>query len=388
MSAVPHLWTEREGRPSRLAPAPERIPFVDLRAQTATLEPALLSAMTGVLRRGDFVLGEDVERFEEEFATYCGVGHAVGVDSGFSALELALRALDIGPGDEVITQANTFIATVGAVLAVGARPVLADCDRDGAMDPAAVAARLSPRTRAIIPVHLFGRIADVDPILSLASSAGVAVIEDACQAHGAWWRGQRAGSFGVAAAFSFYPAKNLGALGDGGMLVTNSEQVGERVRVLRHYGQKAKYLHLTTPLNRRLDTIQAAVLRVKLPRLDDWNRRRQELAEAYRESLVGAPVILPPTEQPGRHVYHLFVIEVEERDALRTALAADGIETGIHYPIPLPRQPALQALGYQPDAFPNTDYLAQHSLSLPMFPELQPSHVEYVSAAIRRHLET
>jgi dTDP-4-amino-4,6-dideoxygalactose transaminase len=367
---------------------PQRVSFVDLRIQTAALEPALTAAIAAVLRRGDFVLGDDLERFEHEFATYCGVGHAVGVDSGLSALELALRALDIGPGDEVVTQANTFIATVAAVLAVGARPILADCDRHGAMDPAAVAACLSPRTRAIIPVHLFGRVADMDQILSIASTAGVAVIEDACQAHGARWRGRRAGSFGLAAAFSFYPAKNLGAFGDGGMLVTNSESVAERVRILRHYGQKTKYVHLTTPLNRRLDTMQAAMLRVKLPHLDRWNGRRQELADAYRQGLHGASVIVPSVDEPGRHVYHLFVIEVEARDALRAALAAAGIETGIHYPIPLPRQPALEPLGYRPEAFPQTDYLARHSLSLPMYPELPLAQVQHVSAAIRHQLES
>jgi dTDP-4-amino-4,6-dideoxygalactose transaminase len=345
-----------------------------------------MTAIGGVLDRGDFILGDEVDRFEQEFAAYCGVRHAVGVDSGFSALELALRAAGIGPGDEVITQANTFIATVSAVLAVGAHPVLTDCDPQGAIDPGAVAQAITPRTKAIIPVHLFGRIADMEAILSIAARARLMVIEDSCQAHGAVLGGQRAGSFGFAAAFSFYPGKNLGAFGDGGMLVTDSAEIADAVRVLRHYGQKVKYEHLTTPLNRRLDTIQAAVLRVKLPHLDEWTRRRQSLAGAYRHLLEDAPLVLPEADEAGRHVYHLFVIRVAQRDALRAALAADGIETGIHYPIALPRQPALRHLGYVPSAFPNTEALAARMVSLPMYPELPLEDVEWVAAAIRRHL--
>lgn len=360
------------------------IPFVDLRAQIQALEPALTNAIAAVVSRGDFVLGEAVSRFEDEFAAYCGVAHAVGVDSGFSALELALRAAGIGHGDEVITQANTFIATVGAILAVGARPVLTDCDPEGAMDPGAVAAAISARTRAIIPVHLFGRVAQVEAILALAQRRRTAVIEDACQAHGAVWRGRRAGSFGLAAAFSFYPAKNLGAFGDGGIVVTDSDRMADEIRLLRHYGQRVKYEHSVTPLNRRLDTIQAAVLAVKLPYLDRWNAYRERLAEVYRERLAGLPIDLPPVEEDGRHVYHLFVIGTENRDALRAALAADGIETGIHYPIPLHHQPALRGLGYGKAAFPHTERLAARSLSLPMYPELPLDHVERVATSIRR----
>jgi dTDP-4-amino-4,6-dideoxygalactose transaminase len=326
-----------------------------------------------------------VELFEGEFARYCGVDHAVGVDSGFSALELAFRALDIGPGDEVITQANTFIATVGAILAVGARPVLTDCDRWGGMDPASVAAAITPRTVAIVPVHLFGRIGDIDAILSVAARKGVPVIEDACQAHGAIWQGRRAGSFGSAAAFSFYPAKNLGAFGDGGMLVTNSRRIGEAVRILRHYGQRVKNEHLTTPLNRRLDTLQAAVLRVKLPYLDRWNGRRRELADLYRDRLATVPVRVPVADKTGRHVYHLFVIESEQRDALQASLAAAGIETGIHYPVPPHLQPILRWLGCGAGAFPNAERLAAQSLSLPMYPELSLDDLDLVAAAVADH---
>jgi len=358
--------------------------FVDLRTQTQELKPEVMAAIQGVLDRGDFVLGEDLERFEAEFAAYCGTTHAVGVDSGFSALELALRAAHIGPGDEVITQANTFIATVGAILAVGARPVLVDCDRAGAIDPEAVATAITPRTRALMPVDLFGRIADMEAINSIAAPRELAVIEDACQAHGAVWRGKRAGSFGLAGAFSFYPAKNLGAYGDGGMMVTDSAEIAESVRILRHYGQKVKYEHLVTPMNHRLDTLQAAVLRVKLPHLDGWNDRRRMLADAYRERLSGLPIQLPAAEEGRRHVYHLFVIETDRRDALQSWLSSEGIATGIHYPIPLHRQPALAELGYGAASFPNTDRLAARMLSLPMYPELPLDQVEYVTDAIRR----
>jgi dTDP-4-amino-4,6-dideoxygalactose transaminase len=301
-------------------------------------------------------------------------------------LELALRAANVGAGDEVITQANTFIATAGAIMAVGARPVLVDCDDHGAIDPVAIDAAVTPRTRAIIPVHLFGRICDIEPILQIASKRQLHVIEDACQAHGALLQGRRAGSFGVSAAFSFYPAKNLGAFGDGGMLVTNSPEVDRTVRELRNYGQRVKYEHVALPLNHRLDTIQAAVLRVKLPHLDAWNVRRRYLADAYREHLAGLPVTLPASDEEGRHVYHLFVIHAEDRDGLRADLGQRGIETGVHYPTPLHLQPVLRELGYRRGAFPNAERLAAHSLSLPMYPELSLEHVEQVAVAIRTHL--
>jgi dTDP-4-amino-4,6-dideoxygalactose transaminase len=363
-------------------PPVSAVKFVDLQAQISSLQPALGQAIQEVLDRADFILGEAVSAFEAEWARFCGVKHAVGVDSGLSALELALRASQIGDGDEVITQANTFIATVGAIMAVGARPVLVDCDEEGQLDHAAVERAITKRTKAILPVHLYGKIGDIEAVLELAGTAGVRVIEDACQAHGAIYRGRRAGSFGWAAAFSFYPAKNLGAFGDGGMLVTNDDDVAKTVRTLRNYGSKAKYEHVALPLNHRLDTIQAAVLRVKLPHLDGWNARRQYLADAYREHLVGGPVGLPSSTQEGRHVYHVFVVQVAQRDALRATLSAQGIETGIHYPIPLHAQPVLRGLGYHLGAFPNTERLAAHSLSLPMYPEMPLPHVERVAEAI------
>ena len=238
-----------------------------------------------------------------------------------------------------------------------------------------------------MPVHLFGWICDMEAINAIAKKAGVLVIEDACQAHGAVWQGQRAGSFGISAAFSFYPAKNLGAYGDGGILVTPSKEVADRVRVLRNYGSRVKYEHVDLPFNRRLDTIQAAVLRVKLPHLDKWNARRQFLADAYREHLADLPVGLPPPAEAGRHVYHLFVITAKDRDALRTDLTEQGIETGIHYPIPVHRQPVIQSMGFSAGSFPQAEQLAAHSLSLPMYPELPLAHLERVANAIRRHYE-
>jgi dTDP-4-amino-4,6-dideoxygalactose transaminase len=358
------------------------VPFVDLKPQIAALEPALTQAIQRVIARGDFILGADLDAFEQEFAAYCGLAHAVGVDSGLSALELALRALPLAAGDEVITQANTFIATVGAILAVGARPVLVDCDTDGGVDARAVAAAITPRTRALMPVHLFGRLGDIEGVLAVARRAGVPVIEDACQAHGAILNGKRAGSFGLAAAFSFYPAKNLGAFGDGGMLVTDSAEVAQTVRALRHYGQKAKYEHVAAPLNHRLDTVQAAVLRVKLPHLDGWNARRRYLADAYREQLAPLGLRLPLGPHDERHVYHLFVVQHQQRDRLRAHLGQQGIETGIHYPVPVHRQPILESLGYASGAFPNAERLAQESLSLPMYPEMPLEHIERVADAI------
>jgi dTDP-4-amino-4,6-dideoxygalactose transaminase len=358
--------------------------FVDLTAQMAELDLEIVAALSSVIRRADFILGAEVVAFEQEFAAYCETAHAVGVDSGYSALEIALRALGVGPGDEVITQANTFIATVSAIIAVGARPVLADCDAQGACDPAAFAAAITPRTSALLPVHLFGRVGDMPAILELARAEGLTVIEDACQAHGARLDGRRAGSCGDASAFSFYPGKNLGALGDAGALVTNRSDVAETARALRHYGQRVKYVHEVAPaFNRRLDTIQAAALRIKLRRLDAWNAKRASIADAYRVGLADTPLALPPREEAGRHVYHLFVVQTEQRDQLRAHLSDWGIETGIHYPIPLHLQPALQGLGHAVGDFRNTERLAACSLSLPMFPEMSDNDVDAVVTAIK-----
>jgi dTDP-4-amino-4,6-dideoxygalactose transaminase len=365
-----------------------RVRFVDLTPRTLGLEQEIMAAVAETIDRGDFILGRDVDRLEEEFAAFCGVAHAVGVDSGFSALELSLRAAGVGPGDEVVTQANTFIATVGAAIAVGAVPVLADCDARGAPDPDAFRTRLTARTRALIPVHLFGRLAAMEPFRQLAADRGLVLIEDACQAHGALLGARRAGSWGLASAFSFYPAKNLGALGDGGMLVTDSTEVDGDARALRHYGQRVKYQHeLTPPIGRRLDTLHAAVLRVKLPHLDRWNAMREERADLYRSLLDGLPLRTPPREEAGRHAYHLFVVETERRDQLRAFLSREGVETGIHYPVPLHLQPALAQLGHRPGDFPNAERLAATSLSLPMYPQLPLDDVVYVCDLVGRFFE-
>jgi len=360
------------------------VPFVDLRAQYQSLAAEVQQAISVVLERGDFVLGREVSLFEEEFAAYCEAEYAVGVDSGTSALELALRAFDIGPGDEVITAANTFIATAFAVSYTGATPVLVDVDpQTYTIDVSLLESAITDRTRAIIPVHLYGHPAEMDPIMEMARRYRLVVIEDACQAHGAKYKGKRVGSLGHAAAFSFYPAKNLGAYGDGGMVATNDERVAGSLRVLRNYGQREKYHHMVQGYNHRLDTLQAAVLRVKLKHLDAWNAARRQHAKLYRELLAHSPVVLPVEASCAEAVYHLYVIRVEDRDGLRVYLQDRGVATGIHYPIPIHLQPSYRALGYKKGSFPVTEGCAEQILSLPMYAELTPASIEYVAEAIR-----
>jgi len=360
------------------------VAFVDLRAQYQSLAAEVKQAISVVLERGDFVLGREVSLFEEEFAAYCEAEYAVGVDSGTSALELALRAFDIGPGDEVITAANTFIATAFAVSYTGATPVLVDVDSQTyTIDVSLLESAITDRTRAIIPVHLYGHPADMDPIMEIAAKHGLVVIEDACQAHGARYKGKRVGSLGNAAAFSFYPAKNLGAYGDGGMVVTNDEQVAGSLRVLRNYGQREKYHHMVQGYNHRLDTLQAGVLRVKLKHLNAWNAARRQHAKLYRELLAHSPVVLPVEASCAEAVYHLYVIRVQDRDGLRVYLQDRGVATGIHYPIPIHLQPSYRALGYKKGSFPVTERCAEQILSLPMYAELTPASIEYVAEAIR-----
>jgi dTDP-3-amino-3,4,6-trideoxy-alpha-D-glucose transaminase len=359
-----------------------QVPFVDLRAQHDTLAPEIERAVRQVFERGDFILGAAVERFEAEFAAYIGTKHAIGVASGLDAIELALRAAGIGPGDEVITSANTFIATVLAILAVGARPVLVDADPDRyTIDPAGLSAAITSRTRAIVPVHLFGQPVDVDAVLAMARRHNLVVVEDAAQAHGARCHGQRAGTFGHAAAFSFYPSKNLGAYGDGGMVVTSDDRIADTLRLLRNYGQRAKYDHAIAGISSRLDTVQAAILRVKLPHLDDWNAARRRHAAAYTERLSAR--VRTPVETAGvEHIYHLYVIETERRDAVQQQLRAREISTGIHYPIPVHLQEACANLGYRAGDFPVTERAAARMLSLPMYPELTTMQIDYVTEAI------
>jgi len=358
------------------------VPFVDLRAQHTALSNSLNRAVATVIERGDFILGAAVEEFEGEYAEYIGARHAIGVGNGLAAIELALRAFDIGPGDEVIAPANTFIATVLAILAAGATPVLADIDPASyAIDAGAIAAAVTTRTRAIVPVHLYGCPADMDAVSAVARRHNLVVIEDAAQAHGARYKGVRAGSIGAAAAFSFYPSKNLGAFGDGGIITTNDDRAAARLRLLRNYGQRAKYHHAVAGTNSRLDTLQAAVLRVKLPHLDRWNDLRRRHAAAYDVRLrdrVATPSVAAEVE----HIFHLYVIECDGRDRLQTRLRERGVETAIHYPVPAHLQEACAALGYEPGDFPATERAAARILSLPMYPELTEPQIDYVAEAI------
>jgi dTDP-4-amino-4,6-dideoxygalactose transaminase len=334
--------------------------------------------------RTDWVLGADVEAFEAEFAMYCGTRHAVGTDCGLSALELILRGYGIGTGDEVITAANTFIATVLAISHAGATPVLVDVDPvTRNIDPEQVERAITPRTRAIMPVHLYGRPAAMDAIGAIAAEHGLRVVEDAAQAHGARYRGRRAGALGDAAGFSFYPAKNLGGFGDGGAVVTDDDDLAASVRMLRDYGQRRKYDHAVKGLNRRLDTLQAAVLRLKLRRLDAWNARRRELAGRYTVALAGGAVTPPAGAGDDEEaVWHLYVVEGDDRDVLRARLTEGGVQTGIHYPVPVHLQPAYADLGLGPGSFPVTERLAGRILSLPMCPHLQDTDVDRVAEVI------
>jgi dTDP-4-amino-4,6-dideoxygalactose transaminase len=361
-----------------------QVPFVDLAAQYGAIAEEIDEAIAIVLRRADFILGQDVRLFENEFAAFCEAGYAVGVDSGTSALELALRAFGIGPGDQVITTANTFIATAFAISDSGATPVLVDVDpQTYTMDISELERAITARTKAIMPVHLYGQPADMDPILEIAQRHRLVVIEDACQAHGAKYKGKRVGSLGHAAAFSFYPAKNLGAYGDGGMVVTNDERVAESVRMLRDYGQREKYRHVLRGYNHRLDTLQAAVLRVKLQHLDAWNAARCQHAQLYSELLADSPLVMPTEADYAQSVYHLYVIRVERRDELRAYLHDRDISTGIHYPVPVHLQEAYRDLGYRRGSFPVTEEYADRILSLPMYAELTPGLIEYVAVSIR-----
>jgi len=361
------------------------VPFVDLRAQYRSIEAEVLEAIRDALESMELLLGPNVHAFEQEFADYCGVRHAIGVANGTDALYLALRACGVGLGDEVITVSHTFIATVEAIVNVGAIPVFVDVDPDTyTMDPSKIEAAITPRTRAILPVHLYGQPADMDAILPIAHRHGLAVIEDACQAHGATIRGRRVGSFGDAAAFSFYMGKNLGAYGDAGAVTTNSQALAECVRRLRDHGSVRKYEHVEMGVNSRLDEIQAAVLRVKLKYLDDWNARRRAHAEAYARVLSDLPVVLP-TVRPGvEHVWHLYVIQVDERDRVREVLARRGVSTGIHYPIPVHLQKAAKGVGRLAGDLAVTERVARRILSLPMFPEMSGVQVAYVADCLRR----
>jgi len=359
------------------------VPFVDLAAQYATIGADVNGAISKVLSRADFILGQDVTLFESEFAAFCETKYAVGVDSGTSALEMALMAYGIGRGDEVITTANTFIATTLAISYIGATPVLVDIDpQTYMMDPALLENAITSHTKAIMPVHLYGHPVDMDPVLEIAERHNLVVIEDASQAHGARYKGRRVGSLGHAAAFSLYPGKNLGAYGDAGIVVTNDEKTVETLRLLRNYGSVKKYHHMLRGYNRRLDTLQAAILRVKLERIDAWNAARRQHAQQYNQLLKDSPLALPLVADFAEPVYHLYVVRTQDRDALQAHLQERGVSTVIHYPIPIHLQPAYRDLGYARGDFPITEGYAEQILSLPMYPELTPDAIEYVTGTI------
>jgi dTDP-4-amino-4,6-dideoxygalactose transaminase len=361
------------------------IPFVDLKAQYRSIKPEVTAAIAGVLESCEFTLGSEVAAFEKEFAAYCRAGYGVGVNSGTSALHLALLAAGVGPGDEVITVPFTFLATVSAIDYTGARPVFVDVDpRTLTMDPAALEAAITPRTRAIIPVHLYGRPADMDPIVAVARRHGLVVIEDAAQAHGAEYKGRRAGSLGDMACFSFYPGKNLGAYGEGGLVVTDSPEYTRTLRMLRDWGAEKKYEHVLKGYNYRMEGIQGAVLRVKLRHLDDWTEARRAAAVRYDELLVDGGVETPPPAPDARHVYHIYAVRTASRQAWQDALQQQGIQTGVHYPVPVHLQPAFADLGYRVGEFPESERAAKEVLSLPMFPELTAEQCETVCSAVRR----
>jgi dTDP-4-amino-4,6-dideoxygalactose transaminase len=361
------------------------VPFVDLAAQHATIRDEITSAIEQVLFDCNFVLGTQVEQFEREFADFVGCEHAVGVSNGLDALRLSLMSIGIGPGDEVILPANTYIATAFAVSAVGARPVLVDCDpQTYYIDVNGLESAITPRAKAIIPVHLTGQAADMDPVLEIAAQHGLRVIEDAAQSHGTQYKGRPCGSMGSVGCFSFYPSKNLGAYGDGGMVTTNDPDLASRLRCLRNNGQTTKYRHVEKGLNARLDTLQAAILSVKLRHLGRWNEARADHAERYRRLLTGVgDLVFQRKPWYSTHIYHLFIVETDQRDALRERLDARNIQTGIHYPIPIHLQQAYEDLGYVEGNFPVAERLAKRMLSLPMFPELRPEQAEHVAEEIK-----
>jgi dTDP-4-amino-4,6-dideoxygalactose transaminase len=347
------------------------IPLVDLRAQYATIKAEIDAAIASVLDSCQFTLGPEVEAFEQEFATFCSRRYGIGVNSGTSALHLSLLAADIGPGDEVITSPFTFVATAAAIHYTGARAVFVDIDPETyTLDPARLEAAITPRTRAVIPVHLYGQTADMAPILEIAQRHGIMVVEDACQAHGAEYRGRRAGALGALGCFSFYPGKNLGAYGEGGMVVTDDPDLARRIRMLRDWGAETKNHHILKGYNYRLESLQAAVLRVKLRRLDAWTDARRQAARRYDALLAGGPIAPPVERDDSRHVFHVYAIRSAVRAQLQAGLAARGIQTGVHYPIPVHLQPAYADLGYSAGDFPQAELAAVQELSLPMYPEL------------------
>ena len=360
------------------------IPFVDLKAQYAGIKDEVNAAIQSVLDTCQFTLGSEVAAFENEFAAYCQAQHGIGVNTGTSALHLALLAAGIGPGDEVITVPFTFVATVAAIYYTGATPVFVDIDPlTFTIDVKAIEGAITDKTKAIMPVHLYGQPADMDPILDIAKRHGLVVIEDAAQAHGAEYKGKRVGSLGDMGCFSFYPGKNLGAYGEGGMVVTNNADYTRTIRMLRDWGAEQKYLHVLKGYNYRLEGIQGAVLRVKLRHLEAWTEARRSAAKNYNELLSGSGVPTPVAMPYARHVYHIYAVRTKKRSEWQETLNAKGIQTGIHYPIPVHLLPAYADLGYSKGDFPHSEQAADEVLSLPMFPELSLAQCKEVSEAIK-----
>ncbi len=360
-----------------------KVPFVDLATQHEKLQPALDEALQRTVRGGHFILGPETEAFEKEFAAVCGAGHGIGTANGLDALRVALLAVGVVPGDEVIVPAHTFIATAFAVTSIGAIPVLAEVRReDFLLDVEAAARAVTRRTKAIVPVHLYGQPVDMDAVAALARAKGLKVVEDACQAVGATWKGKPVGGLSDAGCFSFYPAKNLGALGDGGAIVTQDAGVAEACRRIRNVGQRAKYYHTHQGFNSRLDELQAAVLRIKLPHLPRWNEARRAAAATYAECLQGSGVELPRVMPDRTHVFHLYVVRTREREAVMSYCKANGVDTGIHYPVAIHQQEAYRERGWKPGDFPVSEEMAETVLSLPMFETLDATRVQRVGEVL------
>jgi dTDP-4-amino-4,6-dideoxygalactose transaminase len=358
------------------------VPFVDLRSMHNQVAGELHQVFCRVLENSSFVLGPEVKQFEKEFAEYVGTDYCVAVNTGTAALHLVLASLGVGPGDEVITVPHTFIATAEAITAVGARPVFVDIDsRSFTMDPELLEAAITTKTRAIIPVHLYGQTADMNPIMEIANRHGIPVIEDACQAHGAEYQGRKAGSLSIAGCFSFYPGKNLGACGEGGAVTTNDPALARRIEMWRDHGSTKKYEHSFPGLNMRMEGLQGGILSVKLKYLDRWNDQRREAAAQYARILEDSDIVTPVEMSGHHHVYHLYVIQSDKREQLRQQLTSAGIESGLHYPVPLHLQDAYRCLGYQPGDFPSTERAASRILSLPIYPGISANAVEEVASS-------
>jgi dTDP-4-amino-4,6-dideoxygalactose transaminase len=361
------------------------IPFLDLKKQYNSIKPEIDAAVFRILESNQYVLGEEVAGFERDFAAYCGTKHAIAVNTGTSALHLALIAAGVGPGDEVITIPFTFVATVSAICYTGATPVFVDVEpRSFTMDVSQIEKAITPRTKAILPVHLYGQMADMDAIMEIAKRRNLVVIEDACQAHGAEYNGKRSGSIGAMGAFSFYPGKNLGAYGEGGAVVTSDDEAAKKIRMLRDWGQEKRYHHVLKGFNYRMEGFQGAILRVKLRYLEQWTEARRARARDYDRLLAGSAVQTPEQLAGRRHVYHIYAVRTPQRDALQQMLQNEGVQTGLHYPIPVHLQQAHADLGHKAGDFPHSEAAANEVLSLPMFPEMTATQAETVAAAVRQ----